>query len=515
MLSNLGAQDLIKNTINGKNPKSANTPNINSRLANELAKRNKNNIKTIDLFSFCSDKTAPEITNKITDAIELNYIGNTLKSSFKELKDDDIIKISIPVSTKKHFDLLLYPTEIVNNSFTLMSGNGTLLSGEGSLSQTKSFRGIVEGYPQSIASATYYDGKWDILVADDDGNYNIGRLYQSSNTYILYNDRNQTFRRPFQCGSDQLPSTGKELQSLDVAADVKVLKSTPQCLSLYIECDYDMYIRHGSSVSAVENYLINLVTAVNTTYANLFIDVRVQTIVVWTTPDPYINLMTTSSVLTAFGDRLRDNFNGELAHWLSTRNLGGGVAWVDQLCSSYSPQQSSGPYAVSAELNTSFAPFPTYSWDVLVFSHEMGHNLGSPHTHSCTWPGGAIDNCAPPEGNCAPGPRPFSGSIMSYCHQSGNPGISLNNFGNFPGNLIRQKVNGASCQPSCNCSKFVHLAKALIAGPQNAREFLKNQGNSNNIFTSATLNAPIVELFGQFTVAQNATLEINNVGCNN
>ncbi|MBK9226685.1 MAG: hypothetical protein IPL67_06475 [Ignavibacteria bacterium] len=64
----------------------------------------------------------------------------------------------------------------------------------------------------------------------------------------------------------------------------------------------------------------------------------------------------------------------------------------------------------------------TYSWTINVVTHEMGHNLGSRHTHSCTWPVGnggalgAIDSCYNAEGGCFPNPRPRIGTIMSYCH---------------------------------------------------------------------------------------------------
>jgi hypothetical protein len=72
--------------------------------------------------------------------------------------------------------------------------------------------------------------------------------------------------------------------------------------------------------------------------------------------------------------------------------------------------------AVSTGLGR-FGPFPTASYPITLFSHETGHQLGSPHTHSCSWPGGPIDNCALPEdGLCQPGPTPIGGgSIMSYC----------------------------------------------------------------------------------------------------
>lgn len=40
-----------------------------------------------------------------------------------------------------------------------------------------------------------------------------------------------------------------------------------------------------------------------------------------------------------------------------------------------------------------YSNFPNYSWTVEVVTHELGHNIGSSHTQSYSWPGGAIDNC--------------------------------------------------------------------------------------------------------------------------
>jgi hypothetical protein len=104
-------------------------------------------------------------------------------------------------------------------------------------------------------------------------------------------------------------------------------------------------------------------------------------------------------------------YNGDLAHLaaLGGSNLGG-VAWLDVLCfPSYGYAYSN----ISASYNT----VPTYSWTIEVMTHEMGHNLGSSHTQSCSWPGGAIDNCYTTEGGCPRGPAPTNGgTIMSYCH---------------------------------------------------------------------------------------------------
>ena len=107
-------------------------------------------------------------------------------------------------------------------------------------------------------------------------------------------------------------------------------------------------------------------------------------------------------------------------------------------------------------MGTSITTFPTYSWNVQVFAHEMGHNMGSNHTQSCSWNGNntAIDACSPTEGGCAStygACPPGGGTIMSYCNVT-NCGIDFNNgFGQQPGDLIRNRYNNAACTLTCTC----------------------------------------------------------------
>src|SRR5690606_4854996 len=132
----------------------------------------------------------------------------------------------------------------------------------------------------------------------------------------------------------------------------------------------------------------------------------------------------------------------------------GGLAWLDVLCATprYISQRSTywGPYSMTNNNSVTSAvqPVPVYSWDVNASSHEMGHNLGSHHTHWCGWPGGAIDGCTTLEpddnnnGCSTPIPQyPVNGgTIMSYCHLV-STGINLNNgFGPLPGTLLRTKI---------------------------------------------------------------------------
>jgi hypothetical protein len=91
----------------------------------------------------------------------------------------------------------------------------------------------------------------------------------------------------------------------------------------------------------------------------------------------------------------------------------------------------------------SFQNVPTYSWSVMVVTHEMGHLMGSRHTHACVWNGNntAIDGCAPTEGGCPlPGIPGSGGTIMSYCHLQG-VGINFNNgFGPQPTAVILNNI---------------------------------------------------------------------------
>lgn len=103
----------------------------------------------------------------------------------------------------------------------------------------------------------------------------------------------------------------------------------------------------------------------------------------------------------------------------------------------------------------------------------MGHNVGSKHTHWCGWPGGALDDCYTPEGNCQPGPTPTNGgTIMSYCHLVPSVGINFNNgFGPVPGDKIRGETTyaannnciAANCPAAPSCNAPVNITVSNIA----------------------------------------------------
>ncbi len=139
---------------------------------------------------------------------------------------------------------------------------------------------------------------------------------------------------------------------------------------------------------------------------------------------------------------IRPNFDGDLAHLITTGLPRNGVAKFNSLCT---PKN----YAYSS-VHMTYNDVPLYSWTINVITREMGHSFGSLHTHACVWNGNntAIDGCGPVAGyneGCT-GPIPSKGTIMSYCHLFPNIGISFaNGFGEQPAALIRANIDTKVC----------------------------------------------------------------------
>lgn len=141
-------------------------------------------------------------------------------------------------------------------------------------------------------------------------------------------------------------------------------------------------------------------------------------------------------------------FNGDLSHLVSYQASGGIAAGFSGICAGNVDNSK-----CFSSIDGTYANVPTYSWSVMVCTHEMGHLIGSRHTHACVWNGNntAIDGCAgQTEGSCPlPGNPPGGGTIMSYCHITG-VGINLNNgFGPQPQAVLINTVNNASCLSPC------------------------------------------------------------------
>ena len=211
------------------------------------------------------------------------------------------------------------------------------------------------------------------------------------------------------------------------------------CVTVYVEVDHDIVLDKGAQGSRA--YVDGLLQEVATLYAAQGITLNFD-LKYWDTPSPYSS-SSSSGMLRQFRDQTAAGHSGDVAHLISYR-ASGGIAYVDAICS------ASFGHAFSS-IRSTYANYPTYSWSVEVFAHELGHNLGSPHTQSCVWNNNqtAIDGCSPfgTEGGCAdPGLPSGGGTIMSYCHLNSAVGINfLKGFHDQPLAVIKNRIASAQC----------------------------------------------------------------------
>ena len=256
--------------------------------------------------------------------------------------------------------------------------------------------------------------------------------------------------KAFDCGVEDEDFIDDVLRGMP--ADVNVLKADMDTLQakLAVETDFTALPHYGGT-SQAENYVTSLLGYVNAIYErDVAVTFTVSYMRTWEVVDPYSNA-SDDAALATFTDYWRDNMDDvdrTLASLISRKPISAngvtqGLAWVNQLCS-----RTHGYAFVKLSSNNS-----NYEGHAGVWAHELGHNFGSPHTHSCTW-NPPIDSCytAEPIRNQAPcfGPQDIhlilgGGELMSYCHMRfGNKNVTKE-FRDRTGALVRGNSERALC----------------------------------------------------------------------
>jgi hypothetical protein len=428
ILSVLGLPSVLAQTVNTIHP-------TKTALSVKEFKNQRKIFEKVELFGPETDYLSTRMEKSITKSTVAAIDNKVLHQIFAE--KPVALELEIPFLGQS-IEIELIKVDILDAGFQAFS------SGEPgkAIKYTPGayYRGIIKGDEQSTIAISFFDDiLYGMISSGDYGNITLNKL-QDNGDYLIYSDRDLTIKQPGICETIEPEGYAQEIQR--ALSDQSLTTRATKCVKVYIETDYALYQNKGNSTTNVINYMTAVFNNVATLYANEQITTQVSEFYVWTSADGYSKTSSTTA-LNQFKSK-RPSYNGDIAHLaaLGGNNLGG-VAWVDALCSNYG-------YAYS-NIDATYLDVPTYSWTIEVMTHEMGHNLGSPHTQSCSWNGGALDNCYTPEGNCNPGPPPTNGgTIMSYCHLT-NYGINFNNgFGQQPGDLIRSKVNAATCLGECS-----------------------------------------------------------------
>ncbi|MCB0728698.1 MAG: T9SS type A sorting domain-containing protein [Ignavibacteriae bacterium] len=437
---------------------------------------------------------SPEMKEYISEATVLSINKDELRNLYQNKSPE--ISLTLPYSLNgqngtallklKRFDILAPDAKIVART---AEGNVELDRSE--LDLAVSYTGSVEGISNSLISITFSKDNVSGIMITTSSNFVLGKLKNTdgsyTDNYILYNESNLKKKNPFGCDTEDELSSDK----LAAMREQIIKKMNDQSATdLYVadialEIDLITYNHFGSSIENATNYALSLMASSSAIYMKE-VNVRfsIPYVRVWTTTDPY-NGSGSNALLTQFRNEWNTNQQAvqrTLAHFITVRSGGlGGIAYVNVLCSSLNSGYGYG----FSNTDGAFQPIPTYSWDVMVVSHEIGHNFGSNHTHNCGWVGGPIDSCYTTEGGCYTGPQiPIVGTIMSYCHLNGS--ISLvQGFGPQPRALIRSNSENAGCM---NVS-----SRPLVLGYPNGGQRFRT-GNTTMVYWGSSISPGTVNL---------------------
>ena len=406
------------------------------------------------------DKTA--MLEKVNDAQPLTIDYSQVTALIQQ--NNTAISLVIPGLNGATYTIDLAQYKFLSNDFEIhVKGSGTT---DNVYDYTPGlyYSGVVHGIPGSLATFSFFNNEvYGLFSIPGVGNFNVvpnvmaGKYYNYNQHYVVYNEKDLKLGAYApQCATDKLPAhhTASTAKTTTIVGD-SIYNNCTQ-INVFEVGDYALYVTKGHSVTNVSNYLTALFNNQALLYRNEGVLIDLKYVQVDSTVDAWNSISSANSVLflDKFGYITGNTLHGcDLAILASTclsSGYGalGGVAWLQAMCQTYYAPDSFGSYAFCDMDNSGVTNFPTFSWDVEVITHEMGHVVGSPHTHRCCWnpPGSgttAIDGCYTLEGSCAiPSPAlPVGGgTIMSYCHLTSD-GINLSNgFGTQPGDTIRYYI---------------------------------------------------------------------------
>lgn len=384
------------------------------------------------------DAAKKEKVQKIVDeAAYLTVQSHELEALIKS--PASYVLIDIPLLNGESITLELYQADIFSEGmaiYTASNPNQPLDYQSGI-----HYWGIVKDDPTSIAALSITKDEIMGMISKSAENFTLGKIENDpSGTHILYKDEDLKIEPNIACGTDDDFHYIESEEGVSNAAD----KSADNCLKVYVEIDYAIFQDKGGAAASID-YIAGAFSQVALLYANESINLLVSEMFVWDIEDPYTG-PSTSQFLIQFRDHLDGNYNGDIAHLVGYEG-NGGIAYVNALCNS--------KFSVGySDVSPTYETVPTYSWTVEVLAHEIGHNIGSKHTHACVWNGNntPIDGCGPAAGyseGCDTD-LPQKGTIMSYCHLVSGVGIDFGlGFGPQPGDLLRSMVHGSNCLSTC------------------------------------------------------------------
>lgn len=221
----------------------------------------------------------------------------------------------------------------------------------------------------------------------------------------------KTTPTPFSCGIKdhefETPEIEKLMQQVSITSRNLRISETDklECL-VAVSIDKSLYEFYNKDTEVIKNRVYEVFAGVSKIFEKeLNIKLTVSYIEFWDSRE-YTNI---SNFKDYWNSISQTQVKRNIPHLFKTNLVEEGALGISSTAISstfdyYSAASSSGFAETNSVYNT--------------LAHELGHNFGSPHTHSCKWANGPIDLCASIEnGNCfqAGTTENRVGTIMSYC----------------------------------------------------------------------------------------------------
>lgn len=339
-------------------------------------------------------------------------------ASWRAIADASIAWLdAVPLSDGTTVDLRLARIDPFTPDARIVSvrrgADGRIVEAELPRPALSAWGGVVAGRPDSRAFLSLSDAGLNGWVQFEGRTEIFSSGDPRSQGPIVVSDATALPPAPFTCETlHEVPT-----DAVEAAAPRASFAAGCRQLPIAVETDEELLAKF-SGTGAASGYVATIFAGLMDIYSRDF-DGRpaISFLRFWETTDPWTVTSGTSSALSEFKTWWNANMSATpraLATMLSGKSLGGGVAWLSVTCSSAT---TGSGYSLSASLKGSF-PYPlvdrnSNNWDIIVTSHEIGHNMSGRHTHDL-----GLDDCwDPAAGTLGACTQKATGTIMSYCHQ--------------------------------------------------------------------------------------------------
>lgn len=410
----------------------------------------------VNVFAAGQKSADPSYGDYITFKINKQSLREFYNANYKS------VKFMLHMPDGSSFNLMLTQHESFpnGNTFTYTDESGLHT---GTKETGIHYYGIIEGREYStLATVSLFNTEIICIINDRNHQYNLGCRKDQQDEYVLYDLL--TFKLPLNFTCDTQEGNAVErFSSSNVLALPGNYMYIGRIVNVFMDCSYTLYSGTFSSD------LNDLTAHLDGVRFNMFVIYDNEGIYlsggfgsylhIWTVADPY-DYTSTTTALNTFHSYYTNNpgllpSGTHLKALLNNNTPSGGLGQITAAVFGCGNSSYSG-------LHGTYDNYPTYSWDVEVVSHEIGHNFGSPHTQACYWNGNctAIDGCATVEPSCSTcaqaGIPSGGGTIMSYCHQQ-SVGIDLSlGFWSQPGDTIRNALSRTSCVTNCQATPIIN-----------------------------------------------------------